>query len=814
MLAYVTPEEDTKKKDGSPSTKSRHGRHNALQPEVRLIDIASKEEIDSDTLEVSRYQTLSSSDYHMSVLPPTRVPVAASTQRGALEAIGTGMWDAALYPARMFSGAASIRGAGASIRSGGSAEKNSISIREPNAEATSIRTGATNSTTRKSEAHVAFATEPIRIYIHSPYDCILALKRDLADRLSWLDSHGKYQQAWELIDEHPEAVGSVADQASSEASSTPTRSQASLEEFFADGQSESDTPAIRRVNSVVEKEKRRIGESWLQQLVDAGDWAEAGQVAGRVLNTSSRWEYWIWLFVRNKKVDDITPYIPTESLRPPLPSVVYEVILGHYVNRDTQRFRDLLDTWSPTLFEINSITTAITNRIKNDKIPDGTKEWTDLTECLAKLHLADGHYREALRCYIRLQDANAAMSLIRDYHLLDAVADDIPGLVLLRVTKQQSKSAPISELEAVSSEAIQLLVSEAHHGIVQPDTVVSQLQDANLPLYLFFYLRSLWRGDGAQISPQKGKSRQRATDLAAAEGRALLEPFADTVLTLFAEYDRPLLMDFLHTSTSYSYTHASNVCQSRRYISELVYILSKTGQTKDALFLIIDELNDESQAISFAKTQDDPDLWNDLLDYSMDKPSFIRGLLMEVGTAIDPLTLVKRIPSGLEIPGLREGLARMIREFDLQNSISEGAARVLQGEVAIGLNTLRGGQRRGIKFDIFPHEPYDAEQKPQKAPGKCTECKENFGLEDGMQYPDAAPQETLVGFACGHIYHVSCLLKDAADDENLASLLGRQASSDEDDGFIRSVGPKVDRARLIRDRVSSGCPVCTARDDT
>lgn len=68
-----------------------------------------------------------------------------------------------------------------------------------------------------------------------------------------------------------------------------------------------------------------------------------------------------------------------------------------------------------------------------------------------------------------------------------------------------------------------------------------------------------------------------------------------------------------------------------------MYLYSKTGQTKRALYLIIDRLADVSQAISFAKSQNDADLWDDLLEYSMDKPRFIRGLLEEVGTAIDPI---------------------------------------------------------------------------------------------------------------------------------------------------------------------------------
>jgi hypothetical protein len=84
------------------------------------------------------------------------------------------------------------------------------------------------------------------------------------------------------------------------------------------------------------------------------------------------------------------------------------------------------------------------------------------------------------------------MALIRDYRLVDAVADDIPGLILLRVSKEQEKSASVEELREASSEAIGLLVSEAHHGLVRPEVVVNQLQAKNLPLYLFFYIRALW----------------------------------------------------------------------------------------------------------------------------------------------------------------------------------------------------------------------------------------------------------------------------------------------------------------------------------
>lgn len=44
------------------------------------------------------------------------------------------------------------------------------------------------------------------------------------------------------------------------------------------------------------------------------------------------------------------------------------------------------------------------------------------------------------------------------------------------------------------------------------------------------------------------------------------------------------------------------------------------GNVKQALRLIIDELNDVDKAIDFCKEQDDAELWEDLIESSIKKP--------------------------------------------------------------------------------------------------------------------------------------------------------------------------------------------------
>ncbi|EEQ84361.2 vacuolar assembly protein [Blastomyces dermatitidis ER-3] len=843
VLSYLIPEDENDEsnaKQAGPRRGIRH-RQNGLEPELRLIDIETKEELSADTLSVKKYQTFSASDYHLGVLPPIRAPTAA-VQRGALEAIGTGLWDATLYPTRLFSSAASVRSNGSSGDKGSSIRGGS-----------SINSMGLSASDKQAKELAITATGGIKIFIHSPYDCIIAIKRGIVDRLAWLDSHEKYEEAWELIVQHPEAAAATLERAES-LPSTPTKPQSTLADFFSDDNASVKT-AIQAANSAPEMEKRRIGERWLEQLLSQENWERAGQVCGKVLRTTSRWEHWIWIFARNNKFDEITPHVPIE-ISPPLPSLIYEVILGHYVSRDRIRFKELLELWPTDLFDITSVTAVIEDQLQSKVVTSGSDDWKILMDSLAKLFLAGRHYREALHCYISLQDDEAAMRLIREYHLLDAIADDIPGFILIRVSKDQLKSASIPELDAATVDPIKVLVREAANGVVGPEAVVSQLQATNRRLFLFFYLRTLWRGDATSTAIEK-PSRFRHQKMDAAEKlvvderRALIDGLSDIVIELFAEYDRQLLMEFLQSSTSYSYSAASSICESRRYIPELIYLLSKTGQTKRALNLILSDLKDVSYAISFAKSQDDPDLWEDLLSFSMDKPEYIRGLLAEAGTSIDPINLVRRIPSGLEIEGLREGLTRMIREHDIQASISQGVAKVLEGEVATRMDILRQGQRRGIKFDIvtpssgLSQKQQDTQETEELGRGRCAGCRKLFSEQE---------TETLIGFACGHIFHVSHLHLDHYHHQQPPTTTSNTTTDHEQRPtsptptlrppppppqtssrphtastsspshpdyattqfsplFSRTVGPKVTNARLLRDKVGDGCGICTAKSN-
>ena len=860
VLAYITPEKDENKKTLGSDNTPRRGitrRQNALQPEMRIVDVNTKEQVCvADTLNVSRFESLTAADYHLGYLPVVRPSTKTTTNRGALEVlgdVGISIWDASLYSTKLL-GTAAVDATLYSAQFSAHLFKAGTSIRSFGTDSMKSKEKTSDNDILPSKPAIgpnpALLTRSMKVFIQSPYDCILAMKPTRADHISWLIEHEMYEEAWQEIDTHPEAATSAPESVDMGSTpSTPTRTQASttLYDFFED--TSSSVKTRQDFNSQAEKEKRRIGDKWIQQLVNAGDWTKAGRICGKVIGTPHAWEHWVSTFAEANKHDEIVQYIPTEPFRPPIPSWVYEVMIGYYISQDRTKLPELFDRWAPDLFDVDNVTSAIEGQLRSGEITETTSEggiqgrdWRILMDGLAKLYVANGRTSEALKCYIQLQDADVALTLIRTNHLIDVVADDIPGLLLLRISRQLQLEGRLNELEELSIESIRLLVSEAHHGVVRPGDVVKQLKASKaMQPFLFFYFRALWVGDTAEGSDSKKPAiRDSTTHRLAAEGRSLVNDYADTALDLFAVYDRDLLFEFLRASSSYDLSHASSICKERDYVPEYVYVLAKEGRTKEALFMIIEKLNDVSQAITFAREQDDIELWEDLLNYSMNKPLFIRALLEEAGTSIDPVALIKKIPEGLEITGLRESLTRMVKEYELQYSISDGVARVFRGEVSGSMTQLRSGQKRGVRFEMPKSMQSTSAQLLKRKrrqrrridvtsikPGQCSACGQDFELDPYIEELTAKNSEPLLAFACSHVFHLSCILQydDPTFSAPLSGILNEEEDSeDEDDADTNTfqlpaidpaaynmdggIGPKVSYAEILKGRLDgAGCPL-------
>ena len=91
-------------------------------------------------------------------------------------------------------------------------------------------------------------------------------------------------------------------------------------------------------------------------------------------------------------------------------------------------------------------------------------------------------------------------------------------------------------------------------------------------------------------------------------------------------------------------------------------------------------VKDVTQAIEFCKRHNERDLWEDHIQYSLNKPEYIIALLNNIGTHVNPVDLIDRIPNGVRIKGLRDALVKILQDYRVQVSLLEGSRDIMAGD--------------------------------------------------------------------------------------------------------------------------------------
>lgn len=207
-------------------------------------------------------------------------------------------------------------------------------------------------------------------------------------------------------------------------------------------------------------------------------------------------------------------------------------------------------------------------------------------------------------------------------------------------------------------------------------------------------------------------------------------------VVLYAEYDRPKLMKFLQNSQYIILAQAQKELQERNLVPEIVYILERMGQIKKALQLILYAIKDVQQAIEFCKKHNDKDLWEDLIQFSLNKPDYIIGLLNNIGTHVDPVDLINRVPNGVKIKGLRDAVVKILQDYRVQLSLLEGTKKIMSGDCLNLMEKQIRIVRQGICVDDFQ---------------KCLIC------DSSLISPSANTLKRVKVFECKHAFHDECI---------------------------------------------------------
>ncbi|RMZ95803.1 vacuolar sorting-associated 41 -like protein, partial [Brachionus plicatilis] len=426
-----------------------------------------------------------------------------------------------------------------------------------------------------------------------------------------------------------------------------------------------------------------VGLNYIDYLISAKEYKEAAEWCSKVTLSEKNWEEKILIFAKECKLEDIFEKIPSSN--PVLSPEIYEKVLNEFLRSgDYEIFKYLIRKWPCDIYGLDCVTQAIAtacNKSKN-KILD---------ECLALMYEYQKMFDKAFEIYLNLQD-QAVFDFLLKHELFECAYKNL--IELISLNKQRS---------------IQILVDNVEK---LPVKRVAEKLNKN-KLYLHYYLDAIFEKD-PNIS----------------------RDFHTIQVVLYAEFQRDKLLKFLQSSQYISLTQAQKELQERDLGPEIVYILERTGQIKKGLQIVLHAIKDVNQAIEFCKRHNDKDLWEDLIQYSVNKPDYIIGLLNNIGTHVDPVDLINRIPNGVTIRGLRDALVKILSDYRVQISLLEGSKSIMTRDCFNLLEKQIKVVKQGVSVDDDQ---------------KCPACDEllitfNVNMARGLKI-----------FECRHSFHEDCI---------------------------------------------------------
>ncbi|RKO93321.1 hypothetical protein BDK51DRAFT_11338, partial [Blyttiomyces helicus] len=262
-----------------------------------------------------------------------------------------------------------------------------------------------------------------------------------------------------------------------------------------------------QVNSILD-----IGQKYLTTLMNAAQFEKAAHMCPRILREDpTLWEQWVYRFAEMKQIAAIRPFLPVEQ--PQLSSTVYEIVLVYFLSTDLPGFREVIKTWPPAIYNVPNVVEAVEAALENNS------DSLDLMEAAFELQTHNKRFDQALYYGLRLRRPGI-LDLIAAHNLFTFVQDHV--LLVMEYDEAHARDCP-----SPLPDAVQILV--AHADRIPISRVVEQLRGNSR--FLHIYLDALFQKDqheGSEYHP--------------------LQP------ALYAEFDYPRLIDFLRSSTYYSFS--------------------------------------------------------------------------------------------------------------------------------------------------------------------------------------------------------------------------------------------------------------------
>ncbi|KAK2079677.1 hypothetical protein QBZ16_002072 [Prototheca wickerhamii] len=397
-------------------------------------------------------------------------------------------------------------------------------------------------------------------------------------------------------------------------------------------------------------DRAAAADAFIAWLLEAREYGRAALAAERLLGArSAAWERVAFSFAWARQLRALAPRLPVAA--PRLHRKTYDMVLDALLQgrgEDHALLLRLVRRWPPEAYGGVALLRAVSAAVESEETADAA-----LLRVAVELCTRQGQLVPALGLLVRLRDRG-----VFDFIRAHGLAAEAAGRV-----------AELFDLDADAAVALAVEKAQA----LAPDAVVAGLRAAAE--------RAARRDAPAEAQTWRRRLYAYLTALHAREP-ALAAEHAPLQVQLTAELEPRALMPFLTSSTAYPLEAALLVCERHGLVRERVYVLSRMGATDRALRAIVLDLRDIPAAVTFAREQRDDELWALLLDLGLGQgDAALAGELLDaLGGAVDPLSIVRRIPAGLRIERLGPRLAHVLRESRGAAALQAGCAAILRAD--------------------------------------------------------------------------------------------------------------------------------------
>ncbi|GMM55351.1 Vps41 protein [Maudiozyma humilis] len=426
------------------------------------------------------------------------------------------------------------------------------------------------------------------------------------------------------------------------------------------------------------------GFKYIDNLLEEGEWGEIGSFMSKVatelsINTKAlptgtvlpdtiqlfnkEWEKLIDISMKEGKLSQLVDSIPY-SLH--FEHLSYDSILLHVLEqKDTTTFSKLIQCWPLSIFSA----TKIENKLQQLFETHDTLE-TFYVNQLIYLLLKDEKQSKALPYMIDVKDPKTIRILQNEPELFSQVMDKLMDIILIptyispKLRNAVINNMTLSEIEQALWEPIALIV--ANRNSISIDKVIATFQEyakthSNIDKLLLCILLKI-----DIIQPD------------------LLVKYENDMINLLSRFDKGPLLEFLQSKTHYDVEKAIQICSSQNDLYyELIYLWGRIGETKKALSIIVNKLNDPSLAIDYIKSWGDVDLWDFLIEYTVDKPNFVDKLLNSYSYLGDKYAnVVAGLNDNLRVEEVSSSIIHTLQETDRSYQVNENILKIVDKDTS------------------------------------------------------------------------------------------------------------------------------------